>query len=500
MMASFTNVITHKPFRSAALAGVILTLALPPLSLFPFLFLSLFIFYRVLNKASSAYQAGMIGFLFGLGYFVSGFYWINYALFVDIQRWWWVLPLSLLALPSLFAFYYALGCYLLHRLAFKPLAKIFAFALILSLCEILRGYLFTGFPWNLLGYVWADYLAVMQITSWVGIYGLTLLTILWGLIFVFYHQARALSFVVALSFLVTLVFGAIRLSKADESTTDIYLRLVQPSIPQSAKWDNKRELDNLNQLIKLSNESSTQKLYAVIWPESALTFDLDKTLGLKDLLKNTLKADLLLTGTIRTQGEDYYNSMVAYQPQKAETIAYFDKAHLVPFGEYIPFQNLLKFSPVAVDLANISGFSKGDGLQSLMIADLPTVSPLICYEVIFPAAVTHHDIRPDWLLNLTNDGWYGKTAGPHQHLAIAKTRAIEEGLPLVRAANNGISAVISPYGHTLKALHYNEIGVIDFHLPAPLKPTFFSKYAHFPLIMMLLGLMLVVLILQRKSN
>ena len=266
------------------------------------------------------------------------------------------------------------------------------------------------------------------------------------------------------------------------------LRLVQAGIPQREKW--RRDLRNRNLLRhhELSTENRPDWVSHIIWPENAATFFLaDDEPRRLALAQAVPRGGLLITGAPRRAVGPLriWNSAFAVD-ERGTVLAQYDKFHLVPFGEYAPFR---KFLPVDKIAHGMTDYSAGSGPNTLHLPGLPPVSPLICYEVIFPGAVLDRADRPAWLLNLTNDAWYGKTAGPHQHMAISRVRAVEEGLPVVRAANTGISSVIDPYGRVLGSLPLDTTGTLDSRLPKPVKdPTAYGRYGDLPFLILLLTL------------
>ena len=471
-------------------AGLLTVLSMPPAGLFFVLWATLPFFYLVLTEAVNRKQAFLRGWLFGLGFFLGGLFWITNALFVDLAAWWWIIPFALLGIPVLLSFYTGLlGVAVFQVLKYTGRAGgVFAFAALWCVAEYLRGILFTGFPWNLSGYVWTHSLAVLQNLSWAGVYGLGALTVTSAMMtaFIFLKTGRRAVYAAsAVSLAVPLAlwgWGALRLAQAEETAFHdaVMLRVVQPNIPQHEKWMAEKQVENFQKLLSLSNAAEPADI--IIWPETALTADIDAFPAVGTALRNSLPADsILMTGNIFSrEGEQgaslYYNSLMVLNIRTGEKSQY-PKSHLVPFGEYVPFRNVISVAALGALLSGFEDFQAGEGPYTAADFGLPAFSPLICYEVIFPGRVTAAGReRPAWLLNVTNDGWYGNSPGPYQHFAFSRARAIEEGLPLVRAANTGISAVIDPYGHVLKAVALQETGVIDLALPRPLPPTFYAEY------------------------
>jgi len=293
-------------------------------------------------------------------------------------------------------------------------------------------------------------------------------------------------------------FGVWRLAQGPAGDVpDVTLRLVQPSIPQTLKNDPAALLANFRRLYALATSPSKAKLTAVIWPEDAAPPYLDRDSGAREAIATAAPpGGYVLTGTVRTDPAPQapvhlWNSFVVID-HAAKIWASYDKFHLVPFGEYVPLRGVLpmqKITPGAID------FSAGPGPRTIAVPGLPPFSPLICYEAIFPDAVTDPAQRPDWLVNITDDAWYGLTSGPFQHVAIARLRAVEEGLPLARVGDNGVSAMFDPYGRVLARLGLDDVGVLDVKLPRPLPPTIYSRFGDLPFVF-ILGLIVVILMAQ----
>lgn len=473
---------------AAAMAlGGLATLALPPAGLLPVLLVAFPGLIWLLDGVETKKGAFAAGWFFGFGHHLLGLYWISAALFTDIERFWWALPLSAVGLPILLAMFSGgatLTVHLLRRRGFGAgLGRPLLFAASWCLWEWLRGHVFTGFPWNLIGYGWVGVLPVLQSVSLFGIYGLTLVTVLAASLPAALPDRdttprRAWAgFAAGLALLAVLGgWGAWRLAGAvDEPVPGVRLRLVQAAIDQRLKWAPGERVQNFQSHLALSAappaDPGAPPPNVVIWPETAVPFFIEDDARVRQAMASvTPPGGLLITGAPRTTvGEDgerrYYNGMVAVDGSGA-AVASYDKFHLVPFGEYMPLRQWL---PVGAIAGNGAEFSAGPGPRTLHLggsaAGLPPFSPLICYESIFPAAVVDTADRPQWLLNLTNDAWYGRTAGPHQHFAINQVRAVEEGLPLVRVANTGISGLVDAYGRVRHLLGLGERGFIDTTLP-----------------------------------
>ncbi len=474
--------------------GALLAGALPPFDLTPLIFIAFPGLLWLDEGSAGPWASARLGYVFGLGFFVAGLYWIAGALLVDIARFWWALPFAVLGLPAFLAIFpaAALGVTSLATMSLRlPAgARICLFAVAWSAAEWARGHFLTGLPWNLVGYAWSGgfpgSLAMLQSVAWVGIYGLSFVTVLAAALPALIGipslrpmaQARraAPALGAALLILAPAAAGAMRLQLVPFGSTGTWLRLVQPSIPETMKWDAAAAEANFHRLIELSGGPAEHKLAAVVWPEAAAPFLLERDGPHRAAIAAVAPREgYVITGALRANPPPgpptrIWNSIEAIDSAGAIRAGY-DKAHLVPFGEYVPFGDLLpvrKITPGSIDL------SAGPGPRTIALPGLPAFSPIICYEAIFPGAVVDATARPLWILNLTNDAWYGRSSGPYQHFAIARTRAIEEGLPLVRVANNGISGVVDPAGRVVARTGLDSVGHADVALPAAASPTVYA--------------------------
>ena len=440
-------------------AGGLSSLAMAPLNLWPVLFVGLGVLYLILTKPGSPAGAFGLGWTFGFGYFIFSLSWVGNALLIEGNPYKWVWPLAVCGLPALLAFFPAFACLLARKFSnLKTLPGFLAFAAWLALFEWTRGHVFTGFPWNLFGYTWADVPQILQVVSISNVYVLTWLTILWMTLPFFLFAAdiskKAKVFTAlcaVLVFAVCVGFGAWRMETTPvEYHKDIDIRIVQPSIKQEDKWNKHKIDENFQRMIELSKpDKPSGKITYIVWPETALShwFMQDPRFmqDIQTMLASYWNPAYVLTGMLRynAQTESYYNSLVMID-RDGKISNIYNKHHLVPFGEYIPYQEWIPLKPIV----QFTGFVKGDGPAHFETPEGLTYSPLVCYEVIFPGAVTDISATlPDFIVNVTNDAWYGISAGPYQHYTQAVFRAVEEGVPLVRAANTGLSGVIYPLGY-----------------------------------------------------
>ncbi|NVK19856.1 MAG: apolipoprotein N-acyltransferase [Methylocystaceae bacterium] len=463
------------------LLGVFVVLALPPVYIFPLAFIGLSGLFLFLDRATSKKEAFIIGWMFGIGFFGAGLYWLTNAFLVHPDKHGWLIPIAVPALAisvGLFNGFTSLFSYLAWSFGQKngPVwIRILLFCAIWTVMEWVRSWIFTGFPWNLIGTIWGFSDEMMQPAAYVGAFGLSLLTMFactFGAALPRF-KAASLFMVLALPGLMFLS-GYLRLMNAQNDVHDeITLRLVQPNIPQKTKWDKGLKLDHFNKHLELSLKAGPngQLPTHTIWPETAVTYAANRYPNVLQAISSVApQGGAILTGTPRMTDRgvepfQVWNSMIVVN-DKAHVIASYDKSHLVPFGEYIP---LRAWNPIPKLTAGMVDFSAGSGQKTIKIDGLPPFSPLICYEIIFPNAVLDKKNRPQWLLNLTNDGWYGNSPGPYQHLISARMRSIEEGLPLVRVANTGVTTATDSYGRMQTAIPYGTEGFVDIALHKPLE-------------------------------
>jgi apolipoprotein N-acyltransferase len=485
------------PQRVAAFVlGAVGALAFAPLFAFPAVLLAISGIWFFLNQAIeqkvSFSKIFWLGWWFGLGHFTVGLYWIAHALTVDLAAFWWLIPFALLGIPAILSVFTGVSFMIVKFWPYDGISRAFAFAAIWVGFEWLRGHLFTGFPWNLLGYTWAFSPGMVQIASLLGVYGLSLLVVLLGISinYLVGKEFFAKCIVLILYLIASLgwIWGTVRLESPDFLVAQsLAIRLVQPSIPQSLKWDPAQKEENFKELLSLTAQPSHLPLKAIIWPETAVPFFLEQEYARCQSISNVIpKGGLLFTGSLRrtlpyVTPFEIWNSLLVLN-ERGHIIAHYDKSHLVPFGEYIPLRNLSDrlFGKGSIKkiTAGLMDFTSGPGPETIALPKgFFAFTGLVCYEVIFPGAVINPiQTRPGWMINVTNDGWYGNTSGPYQHLEMTRFRAVEEGIPLVRAANSGISAVFDAYGRNLGSLGLGKKGVLDVFLPPPTRLV--PPYAH----------------------
>lgn len=496
----------------AAGFGGLTALAFGPFYFWPALFVSFTALIWLIDGTTGWKQAAIVAWAFGFGYFLVGLHWIGFAFVVDVARHGWLLPFVAVLFPGGLGLFYAATGALARRFWMRGPLRVVTFAVALCLFEWLRGHVLTGFPWNLPAAIWDGWDAMFQTASIWGVYGLSFLTTLLaaapatlvdangGLTRVRWPVLGALGV-----FLALLAFGYLRLpSNSVPVFDDVALRIVQPNVPQAEKWKEELLQRNWGLLLDLTRRPGLETRTHVIWPEAAPPFlMLSEPVAFQVIAEILPDKTKLITGVARAEGPQgkrrYYNSMAAVTGD-GRVLAVYDKSHLVPFGEYLPLFQLLEPLGVTKITGGSEGYSEGPGVKTLTIPDTPSFGPLICYEVIFPSAVVEAGNRPQWLTVLTDDSWFGPWTGPYQHLGIAKVRAAEEGLAIVRAANTGVSAVIDPYGRIVTSLGLDRMGILDAQLPKPLEPTFFSRFGDLLFALMLMAGAIVSLIFLRSSS
>jgi len=461
----------------ALVAGLVLAAGQPPLDLWPLALLALAVPLWLLSRCATPGQAGWTGWVFGVGYFAASLSWIIEPFLVDIAVTGWMAPFALISMGAGLALFWALPFWLARRLH-APLAVIPFWAL----AELARTYVLTGFPWGLLGYVFAP-TPVVQWGAVLGPHGLTLIALALAALLA---RASVKGVMAALTFFAALWGGGLWLRPLPQALDDRpIVRLIQPNAPQHQKWDRDYIPIFFRRQVDFTWAPGHPAL--IVWPESALPMLLNDAAPAFEILADAARGAQLVVGIQRYDGVGFYNSLVVLDPD-GEVSALYDKHHLVPFGEYIPLAHLFSWITVGGIAARAEGgYSAGPGPQVIDTA-LGRALPLICYEAVFPQDVTGTPERPGYLMQLTNDAWFGSVSGPYQHLMQARMRAIETRLPLIRAANTGVSAVIDPAGRVIASLPLNEAGGLDAPLPRAAAPSAYSRTGDLPL---LIGLLLL---------
>ncbi|KAA6205126.1 MAG: apolipoprotein N-acyltransferase [Candidatus Tokpelaia sp.] len=514
---------------AAFLLGALAAAALPPFYLIPLCFISFSAFVLLLDTLASKAPgqpgrswrilrlAAATGWFFGFGYFTAGLWWLANAMTVDMRQFGWAIPFAIFGLPAFLACYYALAGFLAMLFWRRGLARIAVLSLAFALAEYWRGLLFTGFPWNAIGYSAMPCPVLMQLDALIGLNGMNALA-------VFIYSLPALAFTASpfnksggarlgLSLCLALIiadtgFGVWRLAGASTSSNimSLRLRLVQPAIPQEEKQDAAGRAANFAKLLSLSRaapKNGGKRPDLIIWPETAVPYLLDyNQAALARIGRNLQPGQLLLAGAVRVEEQEltkpaaankdsaepgtiaaasnntensdkpagryrFYNSMLLID-SSGRIIAHADKVHLVPFGEYLPLPRLARYFNLQALAAAAGPYSAADTRQSISLPDNISILPLICYEAIFPQeSRLKGNKKAEFIVNITNDAWFGNTPGPRQHLAQARLRAVEQKKPLIRVANSGISAYIDAYGREHAALPLGRSDFLDIDVPLP---------------------------------
>ncbi len=491
--------IENNPKKSLFIFGLFFSLSFAPTFFFPLLFLIAFLAYLIKN-AESAKVAAAYGFWFGFGFCISSLYWISIGVSVYINDFWWAIPFAFFGLPLFLSIFITFQSTISWYFRNSQYYILF-FSIFWVIFELLRSFLFTGFPWNLLGYslAFSDYL--LQPFSIFGTYGMSFIVV--------FLSAHAISLIeqkyvaryilfLALSLSIIFVFGYIRLKNHPTKFYDIKLRLVQANIPQSDKWDNDLFWSNLESHVELSRVNPEVHPNIILWSEAAVVAPYTIP-QVRRLIESAIiyPDSFLITGGITYVNKKLFSSLYSID-QRGDILFEYHKSHLIPFGEYTPLKHIIPFikklTPGTID------YSPGTMGQIVYLPQFSLkIRPLICYEVIFPRESITKDA--DVIVNLTNDTWYGNSTGPYQHFQMARMRAVENGIPLVRVANSGISAIIDPLGRIISKSKLSHTIVLDNYLPQKLKQkTYYVKFQEFTSLVLLLYFALMSYFLNPKKS
>jgi apolipoprotein N-acyltransferase len=506
-------------------AGALSALAMAPFNAWPVLFLTFPTLVWLIDGAGTGHWRGVrvaatTGWWFGFGYFLAGLYWVGYAFLVDAPTFGWLLPIAVIGLPAMLAVFTAFGVALARLLWTLGAMRILALGVGLTAAEWLRGHVLTGFPWNAFGYALTTPLALAQSASIIGIWGLTFLAVVVCASPATFVDDRAetrwtwLPLVLGITILAGLGgFGAFRLARTPTRLVEgVHLRIMQPNLQQDRRFNYSAKQEVMDRYVALSDRASgPQSLGAgdathLIWPESAFPFFLAREPEALAQITQLLRGGaVLITGAVRlaepvnSADPAAYNSIYVID-HDGSIVSVYDKVHLVPFGEYLPFQRVLENLGLQQLTKQRGGFLAGDRRRLISVPGTALALPLICYEIIFPGEVMPEGQRPGWIVNVTNDGWFGISSGPYQHFQQARVRAIEEGLPLVRAANTGISAVVDPVGRIINSLPLGSEGVIDSPLPRPISTPIYARVGDVPAAMIVVIALLAIIRRRLQPN
>ncbi len=479
-------------------AGLAVALGLQPFRLWPLAILGLAAGLAVIGRQSGPRQAAWAGFAFGLGHFALALGWIVEPFLVDAARYGWMAPFAVLFMAAGMALFWAVAAGVGSMAPRRMPGLVAAF----GAAELARGYVLTGFPWAQPGQVLID-TPLVQLAAWVGPGGLTAALIaVAGLL----AMARPVPVLAGVALLAGgWAAGSARLTRPEPQAPGAMLRLVQPNAAQNLKWDPDLAATFFDRLLSETAAAPARgapRPDLVIWPETALPYLVEQSPELIGIITAAAQGSAVALGRQRVHDGRGWNSLTVYDPSGA-TLASYDKHHLVPFGEYIPLGDL------AYDLFGLKAFAAqtgraytaGPGSRVLALGPrLGTALPLICYEAVFPQDVRSAPARPDWILQITNDAWFGSFSGPFQHAAQSQLRAVESGLPLIRVGNTGVTEVIDARGRVLASLPFGTQGHLDAALPGALPPTLYWRWGEWPLLVWLAGLATLAMAVRRRPG
>ncbi|MDX2050590.1 MAG: apolipoprotein N-acyltransferase [Rickettsiaceae bacterium] len=480
------NNIERSPKLSSFILGLVLVLSFAPLFFIPAL-ISIGIVALLIKNSGSFKEAFFRGYIFGFGFFLGSLHWTSIAVSVYIEEFWWAIPFALLGIPLFLAQFFGFFAMCGYFFSASP-NYINIFSSLWIIFEFLRSYLYSGFPWNLIGYSFAFSDVVIQTASFIGVYGIGYIVVFSFASFYYCFAKSYSSFItnIVISLVIWSVIiakGLERLSINPTNYTNVKIRIVQPSIPQTNKWSHGLFWSNLEKIRDLSLlDISDFKPDIVIWPESAVIEPPTNFYVYNFLESFIISANtILITGGVYHQDHPHENKRFAsiYAINKEGSISFdYHKSHLVPFGEYIPFA---KYIPLKQLAPGIIPYSPGSPKAIVELKELSLkIKPIICYEAIFPSEVLTNNQNADVIINVTNDAWYGNSSGPYQHFYMTRLRAVESGLPLLRVGNNGISGIIDPVGRIIAKTDLDDVINLDGLLPKKIiNSTFYSIWGDY---------------------
>lgn len=501
-------------FIIAFAAGAILNLALAPIHFFAVIFISFPILIWLLDGASGPADKGLIGrqkpafftgWSFGFGYFTGGLWWLANAVIAGSNGAYWAVPFAIFGLPALLAIFFGCATALARMFWKDHIIRILALSVSFGVFEFLRGHIFTGFPWNTLGYLAMPSPVAMQSVEILGIYGMTILTVFVASTPALFATRIGLRTGLILSstlIVLHLGYGLIASRFDGENTQTSHIaRIVQPSIDQTAKWDTEKREEIFQTYLKLTSAKPAEdkeRPSLIIWPETSIPYILTKTPGALSQIADTLElGQTLIVGAVRIEGDglsptDKYYNAIHVIDDEGQILDSADKAHLVPFGEYLPFEDFARSIGITPLAETFGGYTASSTHKTLKLRDGTEILPLICYEAIFPEYTGDNQTTAQFIVNITNDAWFGTSPGPYQHLQQAQTRSVESGLPMLRAGNNGISAVIDNRGLILTGMGLNFVGFVDYAIPLK-RETIWSEQTRFYVFLLILSVFFAII-------
>ncbi|MCE2686966.1 MAG: apolipoprotein N-acyltransferase [Rickettsiales bacterium] len=521
------SILKNKLFL-AFLIGLISAISFAPIDFFPTIIISVASLFLLINNSNSNIKSFKIGFFYGFGYFLSGIYWVSISLLVDPLKFGWLIPFALIIIPSILAINFALMTLFYNIIINKikrfstkkpPLYyKYLIFSILWLLCELIRFYIIGRFPWQMLGYSLISSENFSQIASIFGTFGLSCSVLLISSLpllilslqfknntikIALNHKENITASIIAITIIITsFIYGVFHKKSIVEIDYNQQIRLVQGNIKQTNKWIEDEKMKNLIKHIRISQEDQNPNLSAIIWPETAIPFPIYPNSEIIEFLAPIIpEKGSLISGAVRisldqnNEIKELWNSIIAIN--KKLNLSTYDKHHLVPFGEFVPFQ---KFIPFIQKLTGgMMDFSSGRDNKIINLENNISFRPLICYEIIFFNDILDN-FKPSFIAHLTNDSWFGNSSGPYQHLAIARIRAIENGIMVARVANTGISAIIDPFGKIINKINLNEEGKIDSPIIKAKFLTLYQKYQHLPFLIFILSLLIIATIIVFRDK
>ena len=462
----------------AGLLGALAALGQQPFSMWWFTVLALSFLFFLHKRSKTRWRAAVLLWFFALGYFGIALRWILEPFQVEAEVFGWMAPIALIAMAAGLALFWGVAGYASKFLTSSRNGSAEILVLTLAAGELARAYLFTGFPWAGLAQIWVGTDAALLLAT-IGPHGLGLFTLVLAALPWLTWRLPALAFVALIS-----AFGFLsHQSEPQEDESAPVIRLVQPNAPQHEKWDREKAPLFFSRQLEATRAEGDPDL--IIWPETAIPRLLNYAETELEIVSQAAGQTPVVIGMQREQSGNYYNSLIVLEGGKIGQV--FDKHHLVPFGEYMPFPEFFKSLGIrALAQRAQSGYSAGQGPQVIELPGLGKAAALICYEAVFPRHSQSRQERARLILQVTNDAWFGTYAGPQQHLAQAQMRAIEQGLPFVRSANTGVSAIINAHGEITAQLPLGVHGHIDAVLPAALGPTIYAQTGDLPFAIILL--------------
>ncbi len=472
-------------FLICLLLGILTSFSLPPYNLFFINFLTLpVLLYILINYVNNKIISFFVGWIFGFGYFISNLYWITNSLTFD-ANFKFIIPFALTLIPLFLGIFYGLGTFLCNFFNLKnKFSSILIFSIFFGGVEFLRSFIFGGFPWNLLVFSFSNNINSLQILSYVGTYSLNLLSItifLLPVIFFFKYKKLTKFIIFSLSLILVVInflYGNLVLKNFEKKKYDnlsSIIRVISPNIPIERFLSNQHVEKNINELISLSDPHILNKTI-FIYPEGIITSIYLKDLKLfKDIFKENYNINhKVILGINSINQNKIYNSLIVLN-NESELLHKYNKNKLVPFGEFLPFENFLKRIGLKKITQGYQSFSADDKREILEIDKLKFI-PLICYEIIYSGKINPNKNYYDFILNISEDGWFGKTIGPEQHLTHSIFRSIEEGKNVIRSTNNGISAFVNPKGQIIKQI--KKKGYFDVKKIKRVNKTYFAKHGN----------------------